>query len=775
LSSLASSSNRFSILIVYFSFSIKLVCTMAEPTLFANVSFKVGGKRAYTYSVPAELRDWVVPGVRVRASFRGKPRVGFVVDITDHCDLAPDIILPLEEVLEGDSRFPPNILRLIEWTSKYYHATQGETMRAAYPFPSFLRPKEQQRWVLAHSPEETAGWIQANEARRPKQAAILKVLLTRQEGLSRGDLLKRAGASQAALTSLNKQGWVQARGVEVLRRPHISRGQYTYEAVNLTPAQSRAVEAIVESCRQARPTSFLLRGITGSGKTEVYLRAIEEVLKIGKTALALVPEISLTPQTSDRFRSRFGDEVGILHSALGEGERFDQWRLARAGQLKVIVGTRSAIFSPLEKLGLIVVDEEHDSSYKQEDPAPRYHARDLAVVRGQTEPCPVVLGSATPSLESAYNAARGKYELLTLPLRVTAHNLPKVRVVDLRGRAGPETIISTELAEAIEKHRAHGGQIILFLNRRGYSSLVLCRKCGHVFGCPNCSVGLVYHQELRALVCHHCGERQPVPRICPVCKEPFVRYQGVGTEQVVELVAQMFPDLRMKRMDLDSTRRKGAHGEILGAFRRGEVDLLVGTQMISKGLDFPGVSLVGVISADVSLNLPDFRAGERTFSLLTQVAGRAGRGREPGEVIIQSFSPRHYSIQMAIAQDYQHFFERELSYRKLISFPPVTRLTNLRVESENEKAGQEAADELGRRLRQVLESEGELQERLRLMGPLPAPLYRLKKVFRWHLTLKGRSHEARRALLELASIQEWIAAPPKKTKIIIDVDPLNML
>ncbi len=751
---------------------------MPDRTLYANVAFKKGGKKVFTYRIPPELGDQVLPGIRIRASFRDRDLVGFVIDVQEKCDLPPEKVLPLLGVVDAESRFTPSVQRLIDWTASYYQSTPGEAMRAAYPFPSFLRPKVQNRLVLACSPEEALGWIHEFEKRRPKQAEALRVLLAvREKGLTRVALMKRAETTAGTLDSLQKAGLVRVVENEVQRNPIASRpGQYTYKTpISLTEPQGEALRAIVESARSSAPRAFLLKGVTGSGKTEVYLRAIEEVLQMGRTALALVPEISLTPQTVDRFQSRFGDRVGILHSALGEGERFDQWRAAREGRLPVIVGTRSAIFCPLQNLGLIIVDEEHDSSYKQVDPAPRYHARDLAVVRGSIEGCPVVLGSATPSLESAYNASRGKYSLLTLPERVTGQQLPKVRVIDLRGRVKEEAILSKELVSAIEEHSSRRGQIILFLNRRGFSTMVICRKCGHVFGCPNCSVGMVYHQQFKALVCHHCETRQPEPRICPECKEAFVRYQGAGTEQVAQLVQERFPAIRVARMDLDTTRRKGAHGEILGKFRRGEIDLLVGTQMISKGLDFPGVSLVGVISADVSLNLPDFRAGEHTFSLLTQVSGRAGRGEAAGEVLIQSYSPRHYSIQLAIAQDYDHFYEQELKYRKFIAFPPVTRLTNLRIESEKEKTGHAFGMALGEKLKAVLNEDRELKKGLFLMGPLPAPLYRLKGIFRWHLTIKGRSHEARKRLLEAEPVRQMLQDAGKKVKVILDVDPLSML
>jgi primosomal protein N' (replication factor Y) (superfamily II helicase) len=743
---------------------------------YANVSFRKGGKKAFTYSIPERLMDEVVPGVRVQVSFQKKPKEGFVTEVVESTSVPAKKILPVESVIDGQSRFPAHVLQLIRWTADYYRASLGQVMRAAYPFPSFLKPRQEQRWTLAVSPEEVLGWREKYKKKRPKQVQLLQVLRKTKEPLSREELLKRAKASDGVLQQLKKEKLITPVPTETLRRPDLGgRGIYTYQDVQLKEEQQRALDTILECVRQNRPRPFLLQGVTGSGKTEVYLRAIEEILAIGKTALVLVPEISLTPQTVDRFESRFGDKVGILHSALGEGERFDQWRLAHAGKLPVIVGTRSAIFCPLRNLGLIVVDEEHDSSYKQEDPAPRYHARDLAVVRAFIEKCPVVLGSATPSLESAFNVRRKKYEKLLLKRRVTGQNLPEVRIVDLRGLTGDETIISPELGKAMEQHLGNHGQVILFLNRRGFSTQVICRKCGHVFGCPNCSVGMVYHQQFHALICHHCEARQPEPRICPECKQEFVRYRGAGTEQVAELASRYFPGARIERMDLDTTRRKGSHGRILGAFRRGEIDLLVGTQMIAKGLDFPRVSLVGVISADVSLNLPDFRAGERTFGLLTQVAGRAGRGREPGEVIIQSFSPRHYSLQLAVTQDYEHFFQQEMKYRQIIAYPPITRLTCIRVESEDEKAGEKFAEKLGKVLRETLGKDPAQYPGIRLTGPLPAPLYRLKGIFRWQLALKGKSHPARNALLNSPDFSKLFDQPPSKVKAVVDVDPLNML
>ncbi|MBE7560096.1 primosomal protein N' [bacterium] len=492
------------------------------------------------------------------------------------------------------------------------------------------------------------------QGRARAQAAVLaSVLAEDYEPCGVGELAERAGVSESAVRALQARGILAARERELIRRPEPGEPLFAYAAPTLNAAQERVLSAVTRAQGEHRFAPFLLCGVTGSGKTEVYIRAIERALAAGRTALVLVPEISLTPQAMERYRHRLGDRVGILHSGLSGGERFDAWRRARSGELSVIIGTRSAVFAPLSKLGLIVVDEEHDGSYKQDDPAPRYHGRDVAMMRARLAACPILLGSATPALESYTNALEKKYTLLSLPRRAVEHDLPDVELVDMRGHDPDKGPLSDELAEALDECLAAGGQAILFLNRRGFSPQVLCARCGHIVQCPSCSVALVQHKQPPGLLCHHCEHRQPEPRICPACHGEWMRYRGVGTEQLAQWVEENYAGARIARLDLDTTRKRDAHTRLLSAFRRRETDVLVGTQMISKGLDMPGVTLVGVIDADIGLAMPDFRSAERTFMLLTQVAGRAGRGEHPGRVFIQSHCPNPYAVLAAISQNYE--------------------------------------------------------------------------------------------------------------------------
>ena len=516
---------------------------------------------------------------------------------------------------------------------------------------------------------------------------------------------------------------------------------------------------------------FLLRGVTGSGKTEVYLQAISRVLKLGKQAVVLVPEISLTPQTVKRFKDRFGDRVAILHSRLSVGERFDEWRRIRGGEADIVVGARSAVFAPMTNLGLIVVDEEHDESYKQEE-MPCYHARDVAIWRAEAHSAPVILGSATPALESTYLAAEGKYQLLVLPQRVMKRRLPSVNIVDMREelKKGNRTILSESLRTAIEKRVRLGQQMMILLNRRGYATSVLCRGCGYVMQCDNCRVSLTYHELGNSVRCHYCGLVKPLPAQCPQCRSRYLHRFGVGTQRVEAVLRQEFPRSRLLRMDYDTTRRKGAHADILNRFRRGQADILLGTQMIAKGHDFPGVTLVGIITADTALNIPDFRAGERTFQLLTQVGGRAGRGDQKGEVIIQTYTPEHYSIQAAAGQDYISFYKEELEFRRELSYPPFNFLVRLLVAGadEDEVIGkaQEVAGELKSRMN-ILEKTDQPV----LLGPTPAPLSLVRNKFRWHVLLRGRE-ELVRSILD-----GWVETLPKSTELSVHVDvaPLSLL
>jgi len=521
---------------------------------------------------------------------------------------------------------------------------------------------------------------------------------------------------------------------------------------------------------------FLLHGVTGSGKTEVYLQAIAHALKQGRGAIVLVPEISLTPQTVERFKARFSSGplqtlVAVLHSHLSAGERHDEWHKIRQGRARIAIGARSAIFAPVEPLGLVIVDEEHEPTYKQEE-APRYHARDVAIMRGQMEGATVVLGSATPSLESYHNCVRGKYALLQMPTRADDKKLPLVRVVDLRHvlRRGNQTpVFSPQLQEAITQRLERKEQVILFLNRRGYSTSLQCPLCGYVAGCPNCSLSLTYHRQEQKLCCHFCGHTEPTPAVCPnkKCRNPQIRYAGLGTQKVEDLLRQLFPGARTVRMDSDALKRKEDYRRILGDFRAGKIDILLGTQMIAKGLHFPNVTLVGIIHADLALHKPDFRAGERTFQLLTQVAGRAGRGDVEGEVFVQAFTPFHPAIQFARRHDFMGFYEQEIEFRRPLKYPPWSRVALLTLKGRNEEKVKFSAEYL----RRALDNELAAFKELVIAGPAPSPLLRAETFYRYQIMLRApRMSVVSQKLAAVAAVLSF----PDEVALTIDIDPVDL-
>lgn len=539
-----------------------------------------------------------------------------------------------------------------------------------------------------------------------------------------------------------------------------------------SPSQEEVLTIIKAAIKEGGYNSLLLYGITGSGKTEVYLQTIDEVRKKGKGAIVLIPEISLTKQIVDRFSLRFPHEVAVLHSGLSAGERHKEWRRIYDGQANIVIGARSAVFAPIPRLGLIVVDEEHETSYKQDEASPRYQGRDVAIMRAKIEDGLIILGSATPSLESYYNTTTGKKSRrLLLRERIENRPLPEVRIVDMRrvtqkGKKAP-VILSSLLEQELRRCLSRGEQIVLFLNRRGFSNFILCPDCGEVIGCPHCSVSLTYHLKGRLLRCHYCNYVEAAPSTCPKCKGVNLGCFGLGTQQVEEELRRLFPETRILRMDRDTTTRRGSHEEILSTFEKGEADILLGTQMVAKGLDFAGVTLVGVISADVALNLPDFRAAERTFNLLTQVAGRAGRGPKEGMVIIQTYNPCHYSIVAARDHDYDSFYTKEILLRKELGYPPFNHLLNLRFEGMDEGAVIRGAEDLNRELR--LRSS---EFRCQVLGPAPCALVRIRERFRWQILIKGKRPSEIRSLLQesLSSLSF-----PRTLKIVIDMDPVMML
>ena len=628
-------------------------------------------------------------------------------------------------------------------------------------------PRARQRHVrlleVRASSQEIDRYFEHRAARAPARVAGLRVAIAAGP-LSAAELARRAGVSAAGVRGLVEDGMLEERWTPIRRRPWAHVDGQADERPVLTSEQAEAVAAIKAAVSSGTPTSFLLYGVTASGKTEIFLRVIEPVLAAGKQAIVLVPEISLTAQAIGIYRARFGDRVALMHSALSLGERWDEWQRIRTGEAGVVLGARSAIFAPVPDLGLIVVDEEQETSYKQEQ-VPRYHARDVALKRGQLSRCSVVLASATPSIESFYDAERGRHQLLRLPTRIDARPLPRARVIDMRGREGRQAILSAALRQAVAARLREGEQVILFLNRRGFATFLLCPVCGEALRCQQCGVALKYHREAGQVRCHHCGLSRDAPDICSNCGGHHIRFSGFGTERVEREVKAVLPVAKAGRMDRDTTARKGAHVRIVGQFRSAETDVLVGTQMLAKGFDFPGVTLVGVISADTSLNLPDFRAAERTFQLLTQVAGRAGRGDKEGEVIIQTYRPDDSSIQTAAVHDYESFYRSEMENRRELNYPPLRQLINLVVSSETE-------EEASRRARAVADAlQRSVTEELQILGPAPAPLARLRGRHRWHVVVKGPRGKAQEAGREaLAGLGE--RGP---STLAVDVDPVSLM
>lgn len=534
----------------------------------------------------------------------------------------------------------------------------------------------------------------------------------------------------------------------------------------LTEEQSKALRNVIESVDKKEYKTFLLHGITASGKTEVYLQAIDHALNKGRTAIMLVPEISLTPQTVERFVSRFGNKVAVIHSKLTAAKKFLEWKRIKEGRANIVVGARSAIFSPMKDLGVIIVDEEHETSYKQDD-VPRYHARDVALMRARLNNCPLILGSATPSLESYYKAKAGEYKLVRLTKRIEERLLPKVKIVDMRMELATRkkiAIFSKVLLDAIDNTLKKGKQAIIFLNRRGFSTFVNCKKCGLVLKCKRCDTVLVYHFDEKKLICHYCNYKQEPPDICPKCRSSYIKYFGLGTERVESEISHQFANAHIARMDSDTTSKAGSHDKILGDFKSGDTSLLVGTQMIAKGLDFPEVTLVGVVSADVTLNIPDFRASERTFNLLTQVAGRAGRGEDGGEVIVQTYAPSHYAVLAAAKHDYDKFYEEEIKSRKELLYPPFVNLIKVTVRARNDELTLKTAQNLADAIK------GEDKE-LKVAGPAPAPIARMRGYFRYNILLKGNDRAAMCVLLRKVL---GVFRKPHGVLIAVDVDPISM-
>ena len=735
---------------------------------FARVIVDQSGGTALDYAIPPEWEARVQTGSRVSVPVRQRQALATVIELLDETDVPG--IRPLTKVVGDRPILGPNLLRLARWMAVYYCCPVETAMRAV--LPQVIRKGNlgfKQRLAARLTREIDAALLAELEKRAPKQAAIVETL--RETGpIPVSALLKAAGADRAALSALVRKGLVLTENETVARDPHEGETFVLAAPHELNTEQIAVFEQVCAAIDKPEKP-ILLHGVTGSGKTEIYLQGIQRVLDRGQSAIMLVPEIALTPQTVERFKSRFAamqQEVAVLHSHLSEGERHDEWHKINNGAARIVIGARSAIFAPLERLGLIVVDEEHENSYKQED-SPRYHARDLAVLRGSFENCAVLLGSATPSLESFHNATTGKYQLLRMALRVDDRKMPLIRIIDLRMEAnGGEapSIISEKLRQAIDARLARKEQSILFLNRRGFSTSLSCPACGYVAECPNCSVSLTFHRAENRLVCHICGHTAIAPNRGPECSQPGIKFAGFGTERVEEIVVKLFPKAVVRRMDADTMTRKESYREVLTAFRTGKIDILLGTQMIAKGLHFPNVTLVGIVNADMGLHMPDFRAGERTFQLLTQVAGRAGRGDVEGEVFVQSFTPHHPAIQFARHHDYDGFAEQETEWRKQWDYPPFSKMILVTARSAHQERASFSLETLHRRLKEVLPPDTLLGE------PAPAPLEKSHGNYRFHLILRTRTIQ--RLTRVLNEVLQKLPFPEDVT-VTVDVDPYQLL
>jgi primosomal protein N' (replication factor Y) len=738
---------------------------------YARVIIDRSIHRELDYFVPESLAETIGIGSRVRVPFREKSALATVVGLLDETDA--EGIRPIEALVGDRPVLSEKLIELARWMSAYYCCPIEAVMRSL--LPQVIRRAEvtwKKQLFVSAAKEIAPDEIDKLRRRAPRQAELLEAVAKLQKPIAVADLLRQTSLDNQTLRALEKRGFVTLREEAVERDPHAEDQFIASSDLALNPEQEvalRAVEEALAAPEKAKP--ILLHGVTGSGKTEIYLQAIQSTLARGRTAIVLVPEISLTPQTVERFKSRFADAqdtVAVLHSHLSEGERHDEWHKIHAGRARIVVGARSAVFAPLENLGLIVVDEEHETSYKQEE-APRYHARDVAVVRAKMEKCVVLLGTATPSLESYHNAVQQKYQLLNLTQRVDNCQMPLMRIVDLRLERRKEkaaAILSEKLRAAITARLEKHEQTILFLNRRGFSTSLLCSNCGEARDCPNCSVALTFHRGAARLTCHLCGHTAAVPKKCPACSQDTLIYAGFGTEKVEANVTQIFPGAIVRRMDADSMSRKDAYRDTLQAFRAGKIDILVGTQMIAKGLHFPNVTLVGIINADLALHMPDFRAGERTFQLLTQVAGRAGRGETPGEVFVQTYTPFSPSIQFARHHDFAGYFEQELEFRERCDFPPFKHAVLITVRSEHEGRAKLSAETLVRRLRENLGAEF-------IVGDAtPAPLEKLQGQFRFHILMRGE------AIMRLSRlIRETLDKLPLPEDVVasVDVDPYQLL
>lgn len=727
--------------------------------------------KAFDYRIPPELETEVKVGSQVIVPFGKSHRDGFVLDIVEQSDY-PNL-KAIADLAESRASLPPKLVALGRWMAEYYCCSQEQAIRTL--LPSAVRggkvKAKLQRFCFIKDLEAAENFIAANRDKKQSTArvGILKTLISEGD-MPAAELIAVSGASDSSIKTLEKSGLIALEKRAVRRDPFAGREVIAAKPMPPTPEQQKALALIGDMLhgRETRRT-LLLHGVTNSGKTEVYLQAIAQALELGKSAIVLVPEISLTPQTVRRFRARFGDRLSVLHSRLSDGERYDEWHRISRGEVSIAVGARSALFAPFHNLGLIVVDEEHENSYKQSE-APRYSARDVAVMRGHLEQAAVILGSATPAAETSYNADQGKYAVAVLKNQVANQMRPRIRIVDMRLGGPPEpgksNFLSPVLIEAVKDRLERNEQSILFLNRRGFARIMLCEQCGFEAQCPNCSVSYTYSRQRQALSCHLCGDEVPAPEVCPQCGSREIRYQGLGTEKVEAAARGAFGKARVARMDSDSMKSDADYEVVLDKFRRAELDILIGTQMIAKGLHFPNVTLVGVINADSNLMMPDFRAPERTFQLITQVMGRAGRGEVRGEVIVQTYNPDNETIRFAAEQDFEGFRKFDLEVRELLAYPPYTHLLAVHFRGESEMQVAQFAEEFTAYLRPLC------GDAVKIAGPSPAPIERIKSKFRYMTLIRGSALGIIRRTLREMILRGRI---PNGVEVYADVDAQSLM
>ncbi|MEK3989518.1 MULTISPECIES: primosomal protein N' [Robertmurraya] len=800
--------------------------------MIASVIVDVPAKqtdRPFDYRIPEHLEGVITPGMRVVVPFGPRKIQGFVISIQPSSEFEKlrDIIAPMDivpvlnnELLQlGDwlseetlcyrisayqvmlpaalkakyekkirvtidvNLLPPVLQRVFEKTQMVpfdtiekdaWRVLQKEIANGHVEFIYEVKErvnKKKRRYVMPHVNEKgLSDSLKLLSIQATKQREIIEFFLANPAPVPLQNLINLLNTSSSAIKGLVNKGILREEEVEVYRDPYENRVFERTEALPLTSEQKRAISPVLQTIEENLHQVFLLYGVTGSGKTEVYLQSIQRVLEKGKEAIVLVPEISLTPQMVKRFKGRFGDEVAVMHSGLSNGEKYDEWRKIQRKEVKVVVGARSAIFAPFENLGIIIIDEEHETSYKQEE-NPRYHARDVAIQRAKKYGCPVVLGSATPALESFARAKKGVFELLNLPSRMNSGPMPHVEVVDMREelREGNRSMFSRALMEKLKDRLDKQEQTVLFLNKRGHSSFVMCRDCGYVVNCPDCDISLTYHKFSERMKCHYCGYESHVPTQCPECQSEYIRYFGTGTQKIEEELGKVLPEARVIRMDVDTTSKKGAHEKLLTDFGEGKADILLGTQMIAKGLDFPKITLVGVLSADTMLHIPDFRSSEKTFQLLTQVSGRAGRHELSGEVIVQTYTPEHYSIQFASQQDYDLYYEREMQIRKLHHYPPFYYISLITVSHENLMKVVSVTEKITGYIRNSLSPEAIV------LGPVASPIPRIKNRYRYQCLIKyKREPQLGRAIKTVLDQYQHESATTGLT-ISTDVNPYILM